>query len=36
MSGFAPSFCGDGTTSRRFLGALTAVRMILEARSPLE
>ena len=36
MSGFAPSFCGDGTTARRFLGALTAVRMILKARSPLE
>src|SRR5271166_2769972 len=34
MSGFAPSFCGDGRTSRRFLGALTAVRMILEPRSP--
>ena len=34
MSGFAPSFCGDGTTSRRFLGAVTAVRMILEPRSP--
>ena len=28
------SFCGDGTTSRRFLGAVTAVRMILEPRSP--
>src|SRR5271157_6215810 len=34
MSGFAPLFCGDETTSRRFLGALTAVRMILEACSP--
>src|SRR5271157_2479778 len=34
MSGFAPSFCGNGTTSRRFLGALTAVRMILEPCSP--
>jgi hypothetical protein len=32
---FAP-FCGHGTTSRRFIGALTAVRMNLELRSPLE